>query len=179
MGGIDPGKQGFTSILMPDGSVESWATPTVGDKKQYDLGGMVRIVQGLKRRNVRIVILERQQPAYVKEKKETIVNSMVRASFKIGYGYALWQMALFMAGVPHEVVMPGVWKKRMGITVPSTVKGRKAREKEAKARAIRACEMAFPTVDLRRSERARTPSADKAESILLAQYGVRYVLGTL
>lgn len=172
-GGVDPGKQGHIAVIDDTEVVETYEMPVVG--KTYDLGGIARLCRDFKARGVVFVMLERQQPAYNRG-KEAANNSFTKASFNIGYGYALWQMAFYMVGMPHDVVMPTVWKRKMGVLAPSHIKDTKARQKAAKEASIAAVQQMYPTLDLRRNERARTPSSDKAEAILLARYGMQHVV---
>lgn len=175
-GGIDSGKKGASALVFPDGSIKSWRTPLIGGKV-YDLMAVARIVREMRTLGVKLVILERQQPAHSQGPGG---NNAVRASFGIGYGYAMWQTALVMAGVPHEIVAPGVWKKRMGIAVPSSFGDQKARQKEAKRRSVTLCQRMHPEHDLRWNpgHHSSKPSHDQAEAILLADYGERHVGST-
>lgn len=178
-GGIDPGKKGAAAVVLPDGTIRSWKVPTI-DGKVYDLGGVGRIVREMKRLGVKLVMVERQQASYLRKGPgmEKRANQQVRNSFQVGYGYAMWQTALYMAGVPHEVVMPSVWKKRMGILVPTSFGDDKKRQTEAKRKSIALCQRTHPEHDLRwnPSHHSSKPSHDHAEAILLADYGARYVL---
>lgn len=179
-GGIDPGKKGAASLVFPDGKIKVWRTPTL-DGKVYDLGGVARIVREMKADGVKLVMVERQQASYLKRGPgmEKRANQQVRNSFQVGYGYAMWQVALYMAGVPHEIVMPAVWKKKMGILVPKSFSDDdKKREKEAKRRSIALCQRTHPEHDLRwnPSHHSSKPNDGMAEAILLADYGARYVL---
>jgi hypothetical protein len=149
--------------------IETWVMPVIG--KTYDLGGIARICKQLADVGVLMVMVERQQPAYNRG-KAAASNSFVKASFGIGYGYALWQMGLYMAGVPHEVVMPQVWKRQMGVLAPSHIRDQKARQKAAKQASVSMCQQLYPNYDLRLNERCRVASPDKAESVLLARYGM-------
>jgi hypothetical protein len=171
-GGVDPGKKGHVALIDDTDVVETWAMPVID--KTYDLGAIARICRDFKARGVQFVMLERQQPAYNRG-KAAANNSFTKASFHIGYGYALWQMALYMAGVPHDVVMPAVWKRKMGVLTPKHITDMKARQKAAKAASVGAVQQMYPELDLRLNERCRVASPDKAESILIARYGMQHV----
>lgn len=179
LGGIDPGKKGAAAVVLPDGKIRVWRTPTL-DGKLYDLKGVKRVAQEMRALGVKLVMVERQQASYLRKGPgmEKRANQQVRNSFQVGYGYAMWQMALVMAGVPHEVVMPAVWKKRMGILVPSNFGDEDARSKEAKVRSIALCQRTHPEHDLRWNpdHHSSKPSDGMAEAILLADYGARHVL---
>lgn len=169
-GGIDPGKQGAAALLLPSGP-RVWRTPVLVDGKTYDLVAVVRIMREWKALGVTHVMLERQVPSHA---AGTGRKTGASSAFKIGYGYAVWEVALVAAGISYTAVMPGVWKKRMGIQAPRTVK-KDDRPKWSKAKAVQECQQAFPEHELRwnPSHPASKPSPDQAEAILLAEYGRR------
>lgn len=167
-GGIDPGKKGAAAILLPSGP-RAWRTPVLADGKTYDLVAVVRLMHKWKALGVTHVMLERQVPSH---KAGTGRNTGASSAFKIGYGYAMWEVALVAAGISYTVVMPSAWKKAMRIQAPSTVK-KEARPKWSKAKAVQECQQAYPEHDLRWNPNhpSSKPSPDQAEAILLAKYG--------
>lgn len=84
----------------------------------------------------------------------------------------------------YLIVPPDVWKRRMGATVVSH-RGEDthhARRKAANARTIEVAKRVDPRTDFRALERtpgAKTDSPDKAASRLIAEYGLRGVLGVM
>jgi len=168
--GIDPGKKGFVSIvdLTDRPSVilsEPMAVLDSGKGPNYDLPGMWRLIQRLQAESVVGVVLE-QQHAYP--------GQGVTSVFGLGYAYGMLSAMLTAAEVPFEIVHSSRWKKEMKI------KGQgddpKARKKDGKRRSISTCQGLYPDVDLRPTARARTPSNDKAESLLLATYAGRHLV---
>ena len=163
--GIDPGKSGFTAILRPSGTVNCIATPTVksGKKNAYDEAGMRRALLEVWHTPHPVVetdlfcTIERQQ-AYPKQGAVS--------NFSTGEGFGLWKGLLLGMRVPFEVVTPQAWKKAM---LAGTAK-------DKGASIVKAGEL-FPGVDLRRTERCKGPSHDKAEALLIAEFGRRLKAG--
>lgn len=173
--GIDPGKMGWAVVLKPDGTLKTWAAPVVEEEDgpaKYDLRVAVEVAREFKALGVRIVMLERQQPAYRAPGQDKAFNNLVRASFTIGYGFAMWETALTAADVKYELVMPGVWKKGMGITASKEVTERAARAQAVKGNSVNLAALLWPEHDFRRTPRCK-PSPDQAEAALLAEYGRR------
>jgi hypothetical protein len=169
--GIDPGKKGYVVALCPGGTLQSWSAP-VDAEEDYDLGRAVDIVRALAALKPRKVMLERQQPAYRAPGQDKGFNNLVRASFMVGYGFALWETALVMAGLDYDLVMPSVWKKAMGLTASKEVTERAERAKAVKGNSIALATSLWPNHDFRRTTRCK-PSPDQAEAALLAEYGRR------
>lgn len=169
--GIDPGKQGYAVAILSDGSLRSWPAP-VDDDGAYDLNKARETVQALVALAPRHVMLERQQAAYRAPGQDKAFNNLVMASFKIGYGFALWEMALVMAGLDYDLVMPNVWKKAMGLTAPKEVTERQDRAKAVKGNSVDLATKLWPDHDFRRTPRCK-PSSDQCEAALLAEYGRR------
>jgi hypothetical protein len=176
--GIDPGKKGYVVALKPNGVLESWPVPLKGgeeddgDYGDYDLPGVISIVAQFARWDVAGVMLERQQPAYRAPGQEKVYNNLVRASFMIGYGFALWETALTAFNIPYDLVMPGVWKKQMGLTAPKEVTERSERAKATKGNSVALASSLWPKHDFKRTPRCK-PSPDQCEAALLAEYGRR------
>jgi hypothetical protein len=167
--GIDPGKQGYV-VALKDSMLEAWPVPVTEDG--YDLPGVIRIVGQLARWNIACVMLERQQPAYRAPGQDKVFNNLVRASFMIGYGFAMWETALTAFSIKYDLVMPGVWKKQMGLTAAKDVTERAARAKVTKGNSVALAMSLWPTHDFRRTPRCK-PSPDQCEAALLAEYGRR------
>lgn len=173
-GGVDPGKLGCASLIYPDGSVVSRPIPMIDDKT-YDLVGTLALAREWKRIGVAHVMVEQQQPTRMPRGPDALkrANNAVRAAFATGYGFALWEVVLLAADVPYRLVLPGVWKRKMGILAPSTIKNADERAKAGKRIAIEVCQRLYPSAELRRNpgHHASKPNDGVAESILLARYG--------
>lgn len=185
--GIDPGLHGFIAIVSNDATrvIETHSTPVftdsaTGSPTGYDERGMWELAHSLKGR-VALVLLEEQavtRPPQWGSAGGAMHNSMV-SNFTKGVGFGLWRMALTAAGVPREEKLPVQWKGLIGVKVPPTKGGSKLKDAELKAHLDRrrkqgkevACAKVtalFPTLDLRRNERCRTPDDNKAEAVLMA-----------
>jgi len=170
--GIDPGQTGYLAGVLADGYDGVWTCPipTVptgkGSSQAYDLPACWALVQTIPK--TALVLLEKQQP---------YPGQGGKSNFSIGQGFMLWRMALTAAGLSFQMVAPQTWKKRMGIKAVVAASTAAERKKQAKAKAIALAGSLFPSVDLKdaRKPKARTPSSDKAESLLLAEYARRYL----
>jgi crossover junction endodeoxyribonuclease RuvC len=76
-------------------------------------------------------------------------------NFGRSYGFILGVLAAL--NIPYQVVPPREWKKEFGLN-------------SDKAKSIEVCHRLFPNVDLKRTERCKTDSDGKAESVLIAEW---------
>lgn len=174
-GGVDPGMDGFLAVLqgrLGFDAPQFHPLPTLptgkGAKRMYDVRALFRVVRELFG-TCTLVMLEKQRPM-----KGQGVSSM----FSTGYGYGLIKMALVAAEIPYEEVAASSWKAKMSLRVTGgAALSQGERQKQAKALAIDKAQSLYPDVDLRRNAQCRTPSADKAEALLLARYAKHRSLG--
>jgi len=157
--GIDPGKKGAICKISVNVNgevslVEVANAPMIG--KEYDLQKMARFFHEL------------QNPYCVIEKQQTMPKQGAVSAYTIGRGEALWEMGAAANFIPYAMVRPKEWQKVFGIS--STKKN------DTKSQSIVIAQRLFPKVDLRVSERARNPSSDKADAILIAEYARRTYL---
>jgi hypothetical protein len=169
--GIDPGKAGYVAVIHADGHLQTWPVP-LNEEGDYALSGVDAVGRALASCSPRLVMLERQQPAYRAPGQDKAFNNLVRASFVIGYGFAMWEMLLTTFRIPYELVMPSVWKKQMRLTAAKEVTERGARAKAAKGNSVTLAIRLWPNHDFRRTPRCK-PSPDQCEAALLAEYGRR------
>ena len=172
---------------------------TKGDT--YDRYGMVGLVReiggfgwGEKRSNIAAWTIEEQQPgAGVGTASAKSIGMQQR-----GYGY--WLGILAALEITLFEVRPQAWRKHHGVTQPRYPKEAQPfdkkptkrekdklekwkawekrerqrldkQRKEGLAGAVKRAQQLFPGVDLRRNEKCKVPSPDKAISLLLADYG--------
>ena len=166
--GIDPGKTGFVALLeprAPTGRQGIWfeAAPLLeggSGRTRYDLraaSGIVADVAQWEAECGAFVLVEGQQ---------CMPRNGGMANWESGFGFAMWRMALVAHEVPHDVVKPAQWKRTLGVLGQG--KDSKAKRRDSKRRAIEKAQSLFPGVDLRPTDEAEKPSADKAEALLLA-----------
>ena len=161
--GIDPGKSGAVAIIdgvaPPSEKVLSLSvTPTVRSgktKREYDTSAMADVLRGFA---IDYCIIVRQQ---------AFRGQGVSSMFSLGAGYGMWLGILGCLQIPHVIVSPTVWTRKMVGT------GR-----DGKLSNIAACRRMFPTCDLLATERSRKPHDGLADALLLAEYGLRTLRDT-
>lgn len=111
---MDPGKDGFATLLSADGVeiVESVPVPLLPGGG-YDRPGMFRLAQRWRGR-VALALIERQI---------AMPDQDPRSTMTIGEGVGLWVMSLIAADIPYEDPPPAEWKDILGITAPRAAPG--------------------------------------------------------
>jgi len=155
--GIDPGLTGAVGVLDEDGQiVRVEDTPSFlleGKRRDYDVPGMVRLlVQNGATGHIRHVFIERWQA-----RPEASPQSMG----KIGYGAGLWIGILSAFHMPHTVVWPQTWQRTMYQGAVG----------EGKERSLLIASRLWPNYKF------ETSRHDRADSLLIAEYGRRTLLG--
>jgi hypothetical protein len=173
--------------------------PLIGEGKgdTLDRQAMVRLVEQLQAEHgIRVWVIEIQEPARGVGRN----NSTSLGLQMVGYG--LWLGILAAFRVPTAEIRSGTWRKACGVSAPRyprepepKPKGKKAtkaekeehkewvkrdrkrqdkQRKEGLQRAIQKAQSLYPSVDLRRNDRCKVPSPDKAIAHLLASLGPSY-----
>lgn len=158
--GIDCGKQGALGVILPDGSVEAHDTPTTKPPGALylpvEMAALLRPYAG--RTDVLAVIEQVNAP---RANGKVIGN--VTGALQMGVGFGLWQGLLTALEIPHEVVSAAVWKRKFSLTS----------DKELSR--VR-CQALFPqAMPLLK----RKMDSDRAEALLMAEYGRRRKDGRL
>lgn len=158
--GIDPGKDGFVTILKNRRILVSVPTPVIRTgktRRDYDVGGMVDLL--IPFRKASLVVLEVQQ---------AMPRQGGVSMFTIGHGYGLWQGIVAALQIPYLLVRPKTWQREMLEGVPGS---------DTKARSILKAKQLFPEADLRKTGSARSKDHHgKSDSILMAVYGLQRYL---
>jgi len=155
--GIDPGVGGAAAALNSRGVVVSLDdTPTFSAplgkhrRRVYDTAAMRAMLwQFIEGDHALHVIIERQQP---------LPKPGMIARFSAGYGFGLWIGLLVGLQIPHTVVVPQRWQRRMLLG-----------QGDSKARALLAASRLFPGLVIPKNRHGR------ADALLLAEYGRRYL----
>jgi hypothetical protein len=159
--GIDPGKDGFLCLLSNGDAPQFWPTPTVrigkgaSQKRDYNVAAMRRIIINC---SPDCVVLEKQQAMQGPHGRK----QGVATTGQIMYGYGLWLGLVAGIGLPLQTCHPRTWQALILKDVQGV---------DTKARSIIAAGRLFPTVDLRATDRCRTPHNGKADALLLAYWG--------
>ena len=117
--GIDLGKEGWATLVGPDGRIlRNDPTPLLADGS-YDEAGLWNLI-GNYAPLVGLAVLE--EPVTLPGQQSASTG------LTIGLGYGLWRMALRAREIPFETRAPREWKRAMGCDVapPPKGKGREA-----------------------------------------------------
>lgn len=124
--GIDPGKDGAIARVDTDLPGEARVEDVsvlqeAGKKRAYDVQGMraqlvraaygARLDEGEPARAPVLVVIEAQQ---------AMPGQGVTSMFSIGLGFGIWLGLLNGLQIPHKVVQPLAWKKRLMAGEPRT-----------------------------------------------------------
>jgi crossover junction endodeoxyribonuclease RuvC len=148
--GIDPGAGGAIAILWSDGDFYSVEdTPMIGKEIDY-----LQLLQELRLAAGGFVIIERQgfRP-----------TDRPMTGFRLGQHVASWKMAASICECPFQEVTPQKWRNKMV--------GVGADKEASRAKAIEL----FPAA---RQYLQRKKDEGRAEALLIAEYGRRYLWGT-
>lgn len=165
--GIDVGSKGF--ISMQKNGV--WQHFSIEDNDLYQLS---EIMRHARENNPNI--------ACVIEDVAAIFGSSAKSTFNFGFNKGYLVGLLAANKIPYTLIQPKTWQHEiwtnhdMVVTYKDVVvKGKKVRKKDVntKATSINACKRLFPTMDIRKSERAKKPDDNKVDSVLMAEYARR------
>jgi len=165
--GIDPGKSGFLCLLPMEVRQQArfepmpMIVPAGGKgKRRYNVPALIRILRGWRDSyDVVLVAVERQQ---VHPGQGSV------SCFSIGEGFGLLVGIVMCLGLSLECPHPRTWQRIIHKDTPG---------KDPKARSLEVAGRLFPNVDLRASERCRVPHDGKADSLLIAAWAKRRVIG--
>lgn len=155
--GIDPGLDGAVATLGDRDILFLFPTPTVGrsgEKRSFDLDQMRRL------------LVANQPELVVIEKVGAMPGQGVTSMFNFGMGYGMWLGLLAALQIPHQAVMPTVWKR---VILASTRKD--------KAAGIEFISRRFPDVSLLATPRSRVPHDGMADAACLALYARQLLNG--
>ena len=167
--GIDPGISGAVALLLPNGSVRFWDTPSIktGGKRDYDGMHMQEILlEALDRavdaenlpEGTNVEPLGLHLHVYI-ERAQAMPKQGVTSMFNYGKGFGLWLGLLIGIGIPYTLVSPRRWKAVMLSDMP----------KDKGASLLRVKQL-FPQCA---SQLQLVKDHNKAEALLIAAYGQR------
>ena len=186
--GNDPGKEGWVAWIDAEtGKPLGCASqPLIGKGKgdTYDRQGMKLLVKEIAEAGEIVLwVIELQQAAGGRASLGTFGVQMK--------SYGVWLGILVALEIPHLEVTAQLWRKALGVVQPRypkakalpksatkaekkawATKDRKRVEKQRKEgleRAVRMAQQLYPAVDMRRNNKCRVPSPDKAIAHLLAR----------
>lgn len=165
--GIDVGSKGFISVQKNG----KWEHYSIEDNDLYQLSEIMLRIR-----------LDNDSIACVIEDVHPIFGSSAKATFQFGFnkGYLIGLLAANQ--IPYTLVQPKEWQREMWINADmvvnykqTIVRGKEITRKEVntKQTSINACKRLFPTMDLRKSERAKKIDDNKVDSILMCEFARR------
>lgn len=188
--GIDPGLDGgivvlarnarlLAKLVMPTLAIRGGKTsrPRFDDETGDETGRMTKTVVKrvldlvairsiLSREYIGVALRSRIARVFL-EKQQAMTKPGVRqgtvAVFSHGRGYGQLEGLLVGMGLPYQLVHPKTWQKEM---IGGETGDPKTRARMCSARL-------FPQIDLRATERSKTPHPGLVDAMLIAAYGQR------
>lgn len=157
--GIDPGKEGFITVMNSFG-VKTFPIPKVG--KEVDLNELSNLIIDISSKCVvdkTIVVIE---------DVHALAGSAAGATFAFGGVCWALRMGFIMCGLRIVLVSPKKWQKEMFEGIKKMT--------DTKAMSVLAAKRLFPNVRLTRTEKCTKPDNNLTDSLLIAEYGRRHYL---
>lgn len=165
--GVDPGSDGYVSVIGEDGVYEFLPIDGTPVQEVSNFIGKFRL------RNA-VAILE---------DVHAVFGSSAKGTFNFGFSKGMLLALLVAHRIPYVLVAPKDWQNEVWInadkeftTQKQTLKSgeeRTIKKVETKATSINAARRLFPSVDFRKSEKAKKPHDGKVDALLMAEYGRR------
>ena len=146
--GIDPGKSGAYAIIA-----ESETGKAVFAYPWDDMFFAMEMASIMQRKAEGIVAAV--------ERVGAMKGQGVTGMFNFGKSAGYIEGVLTALGIPYQLIPPATWKREYSLI---------GKDKRA---SIAVCKHLFPDVDLKRTDKCKTDSDGKAESLLLAEYARR------
>lgn len=150
--GLDNGVNGGIVYLNKKLEIVSkHVMPVIGTtRKEYDL---VKLAKLLNKKNAK-VFLEKAQPRYKDGSKQ---------AFKTGYGYGAIQGMLIAMQIPHILISPKQWQKKVFEGLSST---------DTKQASLMFCQRTWPKEDWTPTQRSQKAHNGLTDAACIAYYGV-------
>ena len=153
--GIDNGVNGGIVVLDKDQNVISkHVMPVLGKStKEYDINTIRHL---LNRYNANsFAVLEKAQAQFRDGKKQ---------AFKTGFGYGVMQALLIAENIPHQIIAPKIWQKKVFEGLPAD---------DTKTASIMFCKRKWPNEDWTPTERSQKCHDGLTDAACMAYYGVQ------
>lgn len=164
--GIDPGKTGAITFLDDDGKVVLCApSPQIGTS--WDRFGMVKLIKDF------WLDTEYEIIHAVLEDIHATHMAGNTGSFTMGQGLGIWQGILPSLEIPHSLITPSEWQKRIWVNTNKQYKPSstgKTKVVDTKATSLLTVKNLFPNQNLLASTRSRVPHDGMVDSLLIAKY---------
>lgn len=164
---IDPGSKGFI-VTQKNGEFSFYS---IEDNDLYQLS---EIMANIRSYNSNLVC--------VIEDVHSIYGSSAKATFNFGFNKGYLIGLLVANKIPYVLVQPKEWQKVMWTNADMVVSYKQVKVKDkvvskkvvdTKATSINAAKRLFPTMDFRKSERAKNIDDNKVDATLMSEYARR------
>ena len=165
--GVDPGSDGYVSVIGEDGVYEFLPIDGTPVQEVSNFIGKFRLGNA-------VAILE---------DVHAVFGSSAKGTFNFGFSKGMLLALLVAHRIPYVLVAPKDWQNEVWINADMVVsyktttlkngKEQKRKEVHTKETSINAARRLFPSIDLRKSERAKKPHDGKVDALLMAEYGRR------
>lgn len=152
--GIDPG-QGSFLFVIGDGYHESYQIPT--DKDGVNIKELALVFRRLP--SIKHAVIE---------DVHSVFGASAKSNWNFGRTVGILEALLAANGIEYTKIQPKKWQKQMwdGVDVIKKENG----STDTKATSMLAAKKLFPSIDLRKSERAKKPDHNKVDALLIAEY---------
>jgi len=157
--GIDPGLDGAIAVFEDNFLTHVCPMPILKSTGK-------KIIRSLDMREIKDkldMLREHQEILVVIEKVHSMPKQGVASTFKFGLGYGQIQGICVGLGIPFILVTPQQWKK-----VVLNGYGWKG----DKTASIRYVQQKYINLDLKKTEKCRTPHDGKADAVCIAEYAL-------
>lgn len=165
--GIDPGSKGFL-VVQYEGKFEFFS---IADMDLQQLSDMFVYIKN-----------KYESIVCVMEQIHAIFGSSAKATFSFGEIFGKLQALLVANKIPYVLVQPKDWQKVMWTNSDMVVSYKQVKVKDkvvskkvvdTKATSINVAKRLFPTMDFRKSERAKNIDDNKVDATLMSEYARR------
>lgn len=162
--GIDVGKDGGIAVFVDDELKDYCVTPNIGT--EIDLKHISEILNSY-------CPIEDDYHIVV-EDVHALFGSSAKATFNFGWSLGILEGAISALSIPYTKVTPKDWQKELWKGVTTIYKPSKGESKrrsvDTKATSLLAAQRLFPSIDFRKSERAKKAHDGIVDAVLLAEY---------
>lgn len=157
---IDPGEKGFITILK-DGEYDFIA---IADHDREQIAAIINLYYD-----------PFQQTVAVMEEVHAVYGSSAKSTFSFGEIFGFLKGVLITSGIPYHLVQPKSWQSEIWINEDKVWRYKHDGKKmvDTKNTSIAAARRLFPTIDLRRTPKCKSPDDNKVDSLLICEYARR------
>ncbi len=154
---IDPGEKGFITVL----SGGEYRFFSIAENDRAAIAAYIYTV--------------RDNAVAVMEEVHAIFGSSAKGTFSFGEIFGFLKGVLTANGVPYHLVQPKAWQGEIWIQEDKTYRYKQDGKKmiDTKRTSLAAARRLFPKMDLRRTEKCKTPDDNKVDSLLICEYARR------